>query len=86
MVRKLSNAEIAQRYPALYERAQRKQVRKPPPRGVSRGNPWSTAEQAVLRSLWEDGRTLRDISEIMGRSIGAVSGQRVRLGLPPRQT
>jgi hypothetical protein len=46
-----------------------------------RGRQWSVEEERLLRQLVEDGRSLDDISKVMGKSVLCVKGKLFNSGL-----
>jgi hypothetical protein len=46
--------------------------------------PWSDEDNETLRRMWDTTATVREIAAVLGRSPGAVTQRRRRLGLEPR--
>jgi len=46
--------------------------------------PWTAEDNDTLRRMWDTTATVREIASALGRSPGAVTQRRRRLGLEPR--
>ena len=46
--------------------------------------PWTPEDDAALRRLWDEGRSMKDIATVLGRKVSTVKGRRQKLRLVPR--
>lgn len=59
--------------------------RKPQPENA--GKPWSIEDDSILLSMYDEGKTRKEICEHFKRSTGSIASRLVRLGkIPDRDT